>query len=432
MVLVDLLAFSVSHDTASLALRDRLALAPSEAASALLTLRSAGAEEAVVLSTCHRTELYMAAEDLTGVRGAALEILGRGGAVSAAELDRHVQVLRDQHVAMHLFTVTAGLQSMVLGEAEIQGQVRRAHDSARAQGTCGRVLDRMFVDALAAGSRVRERTAIARGGASVSSVAVELAAEAGGRLEGRRVLVVGAGESGTLSARALAREGTEVVVASRCPSRAQSLADGLGTAVPMADVPAQLEHADVVFTATSSPGHVLDRATIAAAMAARPADRPLVIVDLAVPRDVAPAAGELRGVTLIDVDDVGRRLERNRARRQAEVDAATALVAIEAQRFERWLAGRHAAPAVGALYELADSLVAEVLGENDAAWEGLTAADRGRVEALARSVARRLLHEPARRLREAPGMSTDLALDMFGLGDRSHAAVPRAPAALPA
>jgi glutamyl-tRNA reductase len=305
----------------------------------------------------------------------------------------------------------------VLGEAEIQGQVRRALERARGAGTAGPVTGRLFGDALSSGGRVRSRTALGRGGASVSSVAVELARDAAGSLGGRRVLVVGAGQSGALSARALADEGTHVIVASRHRSRAADVTGDLGNAVSLAGVPAELERADVVFTATAASGRLISRETVAGAMAARDG-RPLVIVDLGMPRDVDPAAGELPGVTLLDLDDVDRRLATNNGRRRLHSTEAAAIVAREEERFTAWLASYGTAPVVAQLHEHAEAIVAGVLRENDLRWEDLTDADRERVGIMARTIVRRLLHEPTRRLRTPEGQAgAGVALELFGLAD---------------
>src|SRR4051794_12864529 len=218
---VDLVAISVSHRTAPLHLRERLALSADGATEIMAALVAGqGIDEAIALCTCHRTELYAATPDPAAARRAMLAALARLAGTTEPELLGHVHVLRGAQVSRHLFAVTAGLESMVLGEAEIQGQVRRALERARAAGTAGPVTGRLFGDALSSGGRVRSRTALGRGGASVSSVAVELARDAAGSLGGRRVLVVGAGQSGALSARALADEGMRVIVASRHRSRA--------------------------------------------------------------------------------------------------------------------------------------------------------------------------------------------------------------------
>ena len=397
-------------------LRERLALSADGATQIMGALVAApGVDEAIALCTCHRTELYAATPDPVAARRAMLAALARLAGATEAELLGHVHVLRGAQVSRHLFAVTAGLESMVLGEAEIQGQVRRSLERARAAGTAGPVTARLFGDALSSGGRVRSRTALGRGGASVSSVAVELARDAAGSLGGRRVLVVGAGQSGALSARALADEGMQVIVASRHRSRAADVTGDLGNAVSLAAVPAELERADVVFTATAAPGRLIGRDAVAAAMAAR-GGRPLVIVDLGMPRDVDPAAGGLPGVTLLDLDDVDRRLDANNDERRVHSTDAAAIVAHEEARFTTWLAGYGTAPVVAQLHEHAEAIVAGVLRENDMRWEDLTEADRERVGIMARTIVRRLLHEPTRRLRSPAGQAgAGVALELFGL-----------------
>jgi glutamyl-tRNA reductase len=413
---VDLVAISVSHRTAPLHLRERLALSADGATQLMAALVAApGVDEAVALCTCHRTELYVATPDPVAARRAMLAALASLSGATEADLLGHVHVLRGAQVSRHLFAVTAGLESMVLGEAEIQGQVRRALERARAAATAGPVTGRLFGDALSSGGRVRSRTALGRGGASVSSVAVELARDAAGSLGGRRVLVVGAGQSGALSARALADEGMEVVVASRHRSRAADVTGDLDNALSLGDVPAELERADVVFTATAAPGRLIGREAIEDAMAAR-AGRPLVIVDLGMPRDVDPAAGDVPGVTLLDLDDVDRRLDTNHSERRLHSVEAAAIVAREEARFETWLAGYGVAPVVAQLHEHAEAIVASVLSENDSRWEDLSDADRERVGIMARTIVRRLLHEPTRRLRTPEGQAgAEVALELFGL-----------------
>jgi glutamyl-tRNA reductase len=255
-------------------------------------------------------------------------------------------------------------------------------------------------DALGAGRRARVGTGIARCGVSVSSAAVELAREALGSLGDRRVLLVGAGKSSEVTAKVLRSHGVRVLsVASRGRERAAALAGPDGAAVGFDALDDALFEADLVLTATASPRDVIDRAAVVRATARRDG-RPLVLVDLAVPRDVDPAARGLPGVTLIDLDDVQRRVGRNRASREGDVGRARAILAAEVERFEAWRAARAAAPTVAALQGAADAIVAELLDRNAPHWESLSEADRERVGRLARAVARRLLDEPTRRIKQ--------------------------------
>jgi glutamyl-tRNA reductase len=428
-VVAALIGIGLSHRSAALAVRERLALAP-EDAGALLRALTAGptVEEAVALSTCNRTELYLVAADAAAAERAALRALARHAGMSAPALRAIVTVRRERDAVDHLFAVAAGLDSMVVGEAEILGQLRRAHELARAAGACGPVLDRLVRDAIGAGRRARAGTAIGRSGASVSSAAVELAREALGSLAGRRVLLVGAGKSGEVTARVLRRHGVgDLRVVNRDRARGEALAGRDGAVVGLEALDGQLAAVDLVLTATASPRPLIDRAAVARAMARR-GGRPLVLVDLAVPRDVDPAVRAVPGAVLVDLDDVERRAARNRAARAGDAGRARAILTAEAERFERWRAGRAVAPAVAALHGRGDDVVRELLERNAAHWESLTPADLHRVECLARAVARRLLHEPTLQVKRAAQDGADdparAALELFGL-DRA----PVAPAA---
>jgi glutamyl-tRNA reductase len=404
-----LVAVGVSHRTARLAVRERVALDAAGAGRLPAALVASGdVAEAMALSTCNRTEVYVADADADVAEDAVVRALARRAGVAPATLRRHAYVLRDGEAARHLFTVAGGLDSMVLGEVQILGQLRRAH----AAGTTGPLLDRLLRDAVAAGRRIREETAVGRAGVSVSSAAVELARTALGDLNGRRVLVVGAGKSGELTAQVLADRGVEVVVASRrhageeCPAGRVSLE-------ALAD---ELARADVVLCATAAPHPIVTREDLACAMSRR-SGRALLVIDLAVPRDVEPAARTLPGLTLLDMDDVQRRVEGNLAARRAEAGRAEALAAGEAARFERWRASLGAAETVAELRRRTSMVVDELLRDNALRWEGMTAADRDRVAALARAVATRVLDEPTRRLRAAGDDPAALAAarGLFGL-----------------
>jgi glutamyl-tRNA reductase len=415
-----LVGVGLSHRSASLAIRERLALAPDEAGALLRALTAGGAvEEAVALSTCNRTELYLVAGDAAAARRAALRALARHAGMDVPALRALVSERREGAVVEHLFAVAAGLDSMVMGEAEILGQLRRAHALAGTAGTCGPVLDRLLRDALGAGRRARAGSAIGRSGASVSSAAVELAREALGSLAGRGVLLVGAGKSSAATARVLRHHGVGVLrVANRDPTRAEALAGQHGAVVGLETLDEQLVAADLVITATASPRPLIDRPAVQRALARR-GGRPLVLVDLAVPRDVDPAVRAVPGVVLVDLDDVERRAARNRAAREADAGRARAILAGEVERFERWRAGRAVAPAVAALHERADEVVRELLARNASHWESLSPADRERVACLARAVARRLLHEPTlhvkRAAQDGEADPARAALELFGL-----------------
>jgi glutamyl-tRNA reductase len=399
----ELLALGVSHRTAPLELRERLALTEGSAAGTLRDL--VGTEwvaEAAAISTCNRTELYLVVSDPVEAESAALGVLSRHADIRPTELVGHLYSLRASEAARHLFRVTAGLDSMILGEAEIQGQVKRAYELALVEAATGPILNRLFRGALAAGKRARTETAISEKGVSISSVAVELAQHNLGDLAKRRVLVIGAGETAELTARALAARGVSTVfIANRRYDRAIGLAERFGgRAVRFDELPEQLELADIVATGTNSPHHIVERDELAQVMAGR-SGRPLLVIDLAVPRDVEPACREIPGVTLHDVDDVQQIAERNASGREAEAKRAEGILEAELAQFERWLASLEVVPTIAALRERADEIVRRVLAENEPRWESLSDADRERLELMAGAIASRLLHEPTLRIKRS-------------------------------
>ena len=402
---VPLLALGVSHKTAPVALRERLSLPEGRAAGFLNELLShPEIREAVAISTCNRTELYMVVGDPVEAESIALSALARRAELRPTELFGKLYSLRDLDVVRHLFEVAAGLDSMIVGEAEVQGQVKRAYELALVEGTTGPVSNRLFRDALSAGKRVRTETAIGRSHVSVSSVAVDLARGVIGELSSRRVLIVGAGENGELTASALHRNGAHTVfVANRRYDRAIGLAQRFGgTAVRFDDLPAQLSEADIVVSCTSSPHQIVGREEMAVVAEQRDG-RPLLMIDIAVPRDIDPTVRDLPGLTLYDMDDLQRESARNVSGREAEATRARTLVAEEATRFAQWLGSLDVVPTIAALHERADEIVRQVVSENERRWASLSDEDRDRVETLARAVASRLLHEPTLRLKGAEG-----------------------------
>jgi glutamyl-tRNA reductase len=417
-----LLALGVSHRTAPLELRERLALTEGRAAGVLNGLvGEESISEAAAISTCNRTELYLVGSDAVEAESAALGVLAREASIRPTELVGAIYSLRDMDAARHLFRVTAGLESMIVGEAEIQGQVKRAYELALVEGATGPILNRLFRGALAGGKRARTETAVGEKGVSIPSVAVELAQRNLGDLAERRVLLVGAGETSELTARALAARGAEAVfVANRRHNRAIGLAERFGgSAVRIEELPAQLQLADIVVSTTNSPHHLIERAELESVMVSR-AGRPLLLIDLAVPRDIDPACRELDGVSLYDVDDVQAIVERNASGREAEARRAQSILESELARFERWQGSQEVMPTVAALRERADAIVAQVLSENESRWESLSQVDRERVEMLARAIASRLLHEPTLRIKEAVDredlyLSVSALRELFGL-----------------
>jgi glutamyl-tRNA reductase len=423
----ELLALGVSHKTAPLDLRERLSLTEGRAVSALAELTAAsGIHEAAAISTCNRTELYLIVSDPVEAESTALGILTRKAEIRPTELLSHLYSLRATEAARHLLQVTAGLDSMILGEAEIQGQVKRAYELAMVEGATGPILNRLFRDALTAGGRARDETGISQKGVSIPSVAVELARRAIGDLSARRVLVVGAGETAELVARALVARGVATVfVANRHYDRAIGLAQRFGgDAVRFEELPEQLEAADIVVSATNSPHHIVERDGLEHVMEGRDG-RPLLLVDIAVPRDVEPECREIPGVTLHDIDDVQQIVERNTGGREAEARRAEPILAAELDRFERWLASLEVVPTIAGLRERANEVVRRVLAENEGRWESLSEADRERLAAMSKAIAGRLLHEPTLRMKRSTGsdeayLYVSALRELFGLDSETE------------
>jgi glutamyl-tRNA reductase len=401
----ELLALGVSHKTAPLDLRERLALTEGRAAGALRELTDvAGIHEAAAISTCNRTELYLVVSDPVEAESTALGVLTRQAEIRPTELLGHLYSLRSGEAVRHLFRVTAGLDSMIVGEAEIQGQVKRAYELALVEGGTGPILNRLFRGALTAGGRAREETGISEKNVSIPSVAVELARHTLGDLAERRVLVIGAGETAELVARALVRRGVATVfVANRHYDRAIGLAQRFaGNAVRFEELPEQLEQADIVVSATNSPHHIVEHDDLEQVMRTREG-RPLLLVDIAVPRDIEPACREIAGVSLHDIDDVQQIVARNTGGREAEARRAESLLDAEQDRFERWLSSLEVVPTITAMRERADEIVRRVLAENEGRWEDLGEADRERLSVMAKAIASRLLHDPTLRMKRSAG-----------------------------
>ena len=418
----ELLALGVSHKTAPLELRERLSLTEGRAVGALRELTAAaGIHEAAAISTCNRTELYLVVSDPVEAESTALGVLTRQAEIRPTELLGHLYSMRSTDAVRHLFRVTSGLDSMIVGEAEVQGQVKRAYELALVEGGTGPILNRLFRGALAAGGRARDETGVSEKGLSISSVAVELAQRTLGDLGERSVLVIGAGETAELVARALVARGVATVfVANRRYDRAIGLAQRFGgNAVRFEELPEQLELADIVVSATNSPHHIVERDDITQVMASREG-RPLLLVDIAVPRDIEPACREIAGVSLHDIDDVQQIVERNASGREAEAKRAEQIIEVELDRFEHWLTSLEVVPTIVAMRERGEEIVRRVLAENEPRWERLSEADRERLTTMAKAIASRLLHEPTLRMKRAAGsdeayLYVSALRELFGL-----------------
>ncbi len=401
-----LIVVGVSHQTAPLAVRERLACPPGDVPTALAAIRSAAqAREGVLLSTCNRTEVFL--------------VEGEAGASDAVYADWHrrlgedprgyAYVRRDRDAVAHLFRVAAGLDSMILGEAQIQGQVRDAWERSRADA--GAVLNRLFQTALAVASRVREETAVGRGAASVSSAAVQLAKQIFGSLAGRRAMVLGAGEMAELALECLVREGVRTaLVANRSHERAAEVAARHGaTAIRYEDAWARLAEVDVLLSSTAAPHPVILRQTLEPALHGR-GDRPLCILDIAVPRDVEPSVGALGNVFLYDLDDLRAAAAATLERRRAELPTAEAVIAEEVERYWEWVAGLAAVPVLTRFRAEMERVRRDEVEQAMRKLAHLPPAEREAVEHLSRALMNKFLHEPSVRLRAAAANGRGLGI----------------------
>jgi glutamyl-tRNA reductase len=390
-----------SHRRAPVELREQIFV--SAADNRELVERLAGSDaEAVVLSTCNRTELYLVHADEETAQARAFAELTALAELSETEIAPALYTLTDEAAALHAFRVAAGLDSLVPGEAQILGQVRGAYELARAADTAGPVLHRLFRQALRVGRRVRTETAIGENPASISSAAAELAERVFGNLEGRRILILGAGKMSDLATVNLISRGVEsVFVANRSLERAERLASRFGgRAVGLEEVEAELEHADVVVASTSARDFVLSADQVAGAMAKR-RGRPIFFVDIAVPRDIDPAVNEIEGCYLYDVDDLERVVEESVAGRREEAVRAEAIVSEEAQRFRDWQLSLDVVPAIASLRALAESIREDELARAEGRLGSLSPSQRRAVESLTAQIVNKLLHPPTVRMKEA-------------------------------
>ncbi len=424
---IDLLVVGVSHRTAPVAMRERLAIVPDAVGDALAEIAALpGVREAAMLNTCNRVELYVAADDGDQAAAALTELLARRAGVANLELAAHLYERRESEAVLHLFRVASSLDSLVIGEPQILGQAKQAHEAAMQRGTAGAVLQACFNYAFRVARRVRRDTAIARNPVSVSSVAVEYARQVFGDLTNRRVLVVGAGKMSDLAARTLRGHGATLTVTNRTRARAEELAQRFAAEVAdWSDLPAALAAADIVIASTGAQRPVLTRDMLAQVQRVR-RKRLLCLIDIAVPRDVDPAAGKLDGIYLIDIDDLQKLATDHRDARKSEASEAEAIVEQELARFLKAWRGRQLAPTVTAFR-------AHVLGMAEAEANRLVAANPGlgdREKRLLRDAvegfAKKLLHQPQMALRadDTDGMSLVGAVQrLFALEVTAAAAV---------
>lgn len=395
----------MNHRTVPLALLERMTVDDARLGKALHDVASRdNVSEAIVLSTCNRLEIYVVAERFHGAYEDIRNFLSETAFMPPEQFGDHLYVHYDEDAVAHLFSVSAGLDSAVVGEAEILGQVRTAWEQARTEGTAGTQLNLLFRHALEVGKRARTETSIARHVASVSTAAVAMAADRLDGLAGRRALVLGAGDMGEGMVHALADRGVaELNVANRTWERAADLAARVGgRAVRLADLGETLVDVDLLLTGTGASSMMLEHGDLARVMNDR-GGRPLVVVDVAVPRDVDPAAGQLAGVVLLDMDDLRAFVETGLAERRREVDAVQLIIAEELERYVAVSSAREVAPLVKELRDRAEAVRSRELERYGSKLDRLEPAQADAVEAMTRAIVAKLLHDPTVALKDAAG-----------------------------
>jgi glutamyl-tRNA reductase len=403
---VALIVAGVSHMTAPIDVREKLTFRPHDAIRELARLRADGIiREGVILSTCNRTEIYAVEQSSDALPDFSSLLSSRLGRDAAG----FTYVHRDRDATSHLFGVAAGLESMILGEAQIHGQVKEAWEQCRPES--GPILNRMFQSALLAASRARQETGIGRGAASVSSAAVQLAKKIFGGLAGRRAMVLGAGDVAELSLECLLSEGVRVaIVANRTHERALTLAERHGaTAMHYDECWQSLREVDVLICSTSSPVPVVTVPRVRESIEAR-GDRPLCILDIALPRDVEESVGDMGNVFLYDLDDLRAAAAANLEQRGEDVPAAREIIAEEVQKYWDWVAGLAAVPVVREFRDEMDRLRSTELAAAFRRLGPLSPEQAEAIEYFSRSLMNKFLHEPSVRLKAAAANGRGLAV----------------------
>jgi glutamyl-tRNA reductase len=408
---MEIVLIGLNHKTASVDLRERIAFTPEQAREAAEQLRSRGIlEESLVLSTCNRSELYgVPSESAANSAGAVELFIASFHQLSVSELDHSLYRHRDSEAVRHLFRVSAGLDSMLLGEAEILGQVRDAYQIALDRGETGPVLNRMFQSALEVGKRVRNETELGTRPVSVAFASVKLAERIFGKLNTHRALIVGAGATSEQVVKHLCDRGIKHLrVINRTPENAVDLAARFsGEVVPWENLAAALEWPDLIVTSVSSSEPILTRAMINRAMAAR-GNRALLMVDLGVPRNVASDVAEIYNTYLYNIDDLTEIVEQNKKARVAEIPRAESIINEQVDKFLHWQAGVAAGAVLGDLRSKLATEREAFMKDRFAAMPNLSEADRAQVAAMMQEFTERMLIAPAEKMRGIPELRRKL------------------------
>lgn len=421
--------FGIDHHSAPVALREQLAFQHSTLVSTLQQLKAAtDLDEAVILSTCNRVEIATMVDDIGSARECVLEFLSEWHDVPRRRFEDCFRTRHEREAITHIMRVASGLESLVPGEKQILGQVKRATLAAREAGMSGPVLTGLYDRALSCGRRVRTETEIARHPVSISHAAVRLAEERLGSLQGRRFLLLGSGKMGTITAKLLHSAGaSHFIVANRTAERARRLAAQYdGTPITLDELPARLGDVDVVISSTAAPQAILERAHFTEEVLAARNGAPLLLVDLAVPRDVEPAVGQLPNVSVVDIDGLEEVVEESMALRNGERADAVAIVEEEVDSFIGWYRARRVAPTITAIRKTAEGIRQSEVEHALRRFNSLSEREQEIIEMLSHRIVNKLLHEPTIRLREKAADDEDelysrIAEELFGVnGDGTH------------
>ncbi|HMF96507.1 MAG TPA: glutamyl-tRNA reductase [Vicinamibacterales bacterium] len=427
-----LLLVGISHRTAPVDVRERVDFQVRGLVGALRALAERGsAHEAVVVSTCNRSELYVACDETEPTGQDLVRFLSDYNDLAQSAVLPHVYNITDLDAARHLFRVSAGLDSLVVGEPQILGQVKEAHTAATEAQTAGPMLNRLFHASFAVGKRVRTETGLGSGAVSVSYAAVALARKIFGDLSGRTVVVLGAGEMGKLTAIHMkSQDVRHITIVSRTMAHAARTAEAIGgaSAAPWTDLDAVLAASDIVITATGAASPILTKGHLEGVMRPR-RNRPLFIIDIAVPRDVEAAAGEIEQVFLYNIDDLQATVRENLARRASEVSRAEAIVTEEVDRFGAWFRARGAIPTVVALRERFETIRRAELERLDFKLSTLPPEARARVDEITHLIVEKLLLTPTEQLKsltdaDTIGAYTEALTRLFALDDERRKVEP--------
>jgi glutamyl-tRNA reductase len=421
----------MNHRSASLDLRERACFIEADVPEALARVRAAaGASEALILATCNRVEILTRTADGATIGRELIAFLAAERGLDAATIEQHAYVHEGLHAVRHVFAVACGLDSMILGEPQVLGQLKRAYAVARASGSTGPVLDRLLQHALSAAKRVRTSTGISRHAVSVAFAAAHLARTIFDDLSGRSVLLLGAGKMTELTARHLSTQGvTDLTVTNRTYARAETLAEAIGgRAVPWDDFDRELTRVDIVVTGTAATEPILTREQVRQAQRGR-RGRPLLIVDVAVPRDVEPAVHELPGVYLYDVDDLQEAADAGLEERRRAAAKARQMIEVEVMSFDRWRQSVELAPTIAALYDHLHRMGRGEIARYGRRLQSLSPEQRETVLDLTRAVIQKVLHTPIVSLKSAAergeaGARAALYREIFGVGATDAAEEP--------